>query len=168
VRRRSILIAAVTVAVLAIGGVAYATVVDSTGVIHGCVTNAGVNGSHALVVQDTGTSCPKGTSSLNWNQAGPGGGSVGVATRTFSGTGTGSAGALCDPVTTHNRVTTSGYSTVVGGGGEVTEGTGSLKASDTFGTGSGNSNGDSSSQSGWTVASTNDSDQVSVTVICAK
>ena len=158
-RKRSILIAVVTVAVLAIAGVAYATVVDSSGVIHGCVTTAGINGSHALVVQDTGTSCPKGTTALNWNQSGSGGG-VDVVTRHASGIG--SATATCD------TAPSAGHSTVLGGGGTIQDGTGSLAESDEFSFGTGNSSGQSTSTSGWTVASTNASDSVSVTVICGR
>ncbi|MGB6455899.1 MAG: hypothetical protein WBH47_15605 [Streptosporangiaceae bacterium] len=41
--------------------------------ITGCYTNAEVNGSHALVLQDAGTSCPKGTSAVTWGQQGPAG-----------------------------------------------------------------------------------------------
>jgi Collagen triple helix repeat (20 copies) len=47
--------------------------VDSSQVIHGCWTNTEIGGSHALVLQDTGTSCPKGTTAISWNQAGPSG-----------------------------------------------------------------------------------------------
>jgi hypothetical protein len=68
-RRRTALIAAgISAVILAAGGVAYAaasSVVDSAGVIHGCYSNAELNGSHALVVQDTTIACPKGTTALN-------------------------------------------------------------------------------------------------------
>jgi hypothetical protein len=47
--------------------------VDSNGIIHGCVSNAAINGTHALVVQDTGSPCPKGTTELDWRQQGPAG-----------------------------------------------------------------------------------------------
>jgi hypothetical protein len=72
-RRRSIIAAIVAVVVLGAGAGAYAATsspVDSSGVIHGCYTNVAVNGSHALVVQDTTSTCPKGTTALNWNQKG--------------------------------------------------------------------------------------------------
>lgn len=59
------------------GGSAFAAVsspvVDSGGVVHGCVTNAELNGSHVLVAQDAGTACPKGTTAIQWNQQGPAG-----------------------------------------------------------------------------------------------
>ena len=175
--KRSVLIAAVAVAVFAVGGVAYATVVDSSGVIHGCVTNAAVNGSHALVVQDTGTSCPKGTSALNWNQAGSGGattaGPGGLNVVPHVKTGTGSAQVYCDPITTTNDVVTQiGNSYVTGGGGAITDGTGSLTQTDETGQGSsaGSSGGPvvTTSISGWSVTSSNPSDQVTATVLCAK
>lgn len=44
--------------------------VDSSGVIHGCWTNAAINGSHVFVMQDAGTNCPKGTTAISWNQQG--------------------------------------------------------------------------------------------------
>jgi len=47
--------------------------VDSSGVIHGCWTNAAINGTHVFVLQDAGTSCPKGTTAISWNQQGPAG-----------------------------------------------------------------------------------------------
>jgi hypothetical protein len=53
---------------------AYATLaggpVDSSGVIHGCWTNAAINGTHVFVLQDAGTTCPKGTTAISWNQQG--------------------------------------------------------------------------------------------------
>jgi hypothetical protein len=40
-------------------------------VIHGCYTTTGVNGSHALVLQDVNTACPSGDTSIKWNKQGP-------------------------------------------------------------------------------------------------
>src|SRR5580693_6219633 len=45
--------------------------VDGSGVIHGCWTNAAINGTHVFVLQDAGTTCPKGTTAISWNQQGP-------------------------------------------------------------------------------------------------
>jgi Collagen triple helix repeat (20 copies) len=75
-RKRVFVVLSTTVLVVAMGSGAYAAttgVVDSNGVIHGCYTTAAINGSHVLVVQDTTTQCPKGTTALNWNQTGPAG-----------------------------------------------------------------------------------------------
>jgi hypothetical protein len=77
-RARTALIAIGGTIALTIGGsAAYATVaagpVSSSGVVSGCFTNAEVNGSHALVLQDTGTTCPKGTTAVSWNEQGPAG-----------------------------------------------------------------------------------------------
>jgi hypothetical protein len=47
--------------------------VDGAGAIHGCWTNAAVNGTHVLVLQDAGSACPKGTTAISWNQKGPAG-----------------------------------------------------------------------------------------------
>jgi hypothetical protein len=48
-----------------------ASPVDSGSLVHGCWTNAAINGSHAFVMQDAGTGCPKGTIAITWNQTGP-------------------------------------------------------------------------------------------------
>jgi hypothetical protein len=55
--------------------------IDGSGVIHGCWTNAEIGGSHVLVLQDAGASCPKGTTAISWNQQGSAGpaGSAGAA-----------------------------------------------------------------------------------------
>ena len=119
--KRSILIATVTVAVLAISGVAYATVVDSSGVIHGCFTNAAVNGSHALGGSRHGHAVPS-TSALNWNQAGSGGastaGPTGLDVVQRQATGTGSVEVDCDPIVKTNGVITQVGNSYVTGGGE--------------------------------------------------
>jgi Collagen triple helix repeat (20 copies) len=66
---------AATLALLAGGTAAAATAttpspVDSSGAIHGCWTNAALNGSHVFVLQDAGTTCPKGTTAISWNATG--------------------------------------------------------------------------------------------------
>src|SRR5580693_1560015 len=75
---RSVIIAGATALILAAGsGIATAAVmsssspVDSSGVIHGCWTNAEINGTHAFVLQDAGTTCPRGTTAISWNESGP-------------------------------------------------------------------------------------------------
>jgi hypothetical protein len=64
-----VLLAAGTTAGAAIAG----GPVDGSGVIHGCWTNAAINGTHIFVLQDAGTNCPKGTTAISWNQQGPAG-----------------------------------------------------------------------------------------------
>ena len=55
---------------LAVGGtVAYAAVIGTDGTIHGCYSNGAQNGNHFLFVTDT--TCPSGSTALNWNQKGP-------------------------------------------------------------------------------------------------
>jgi hypothetical protein len=75
--KRIVLTAAALAGALVLGGgVALAATSgpeSSAGVITGCYTNAAVNGSHALFVQNAGTSCPKGTSAISWNEQGPAG-----------------------------------------------------------------------------------------------
>ena len=74
--RKTLLVAGATTLLLGGGTIAaYATILSpvSSGVIYGCYSNAALNGSHVLVLQDTGTSCPKGTTAISWNQTGPSG-----------------------------------------------------------------------------------------------
>jgi hypothetical protein len=67
-RRRSVwVIAASAAALVTAGGLAYATIPDSNGVIHGCYAkNTG-----ALRVIDTGQACTSKETPLDWNQTGP-------------------------------------------------------------------------------------------------
>ena len=77
--RRSRVVLAATGAIALVGGVGTASAtalstaspVDSSGVVHGCLTTAAVKGSHAIVLQDSGTPCPGGTTAVTWNQVGP-------------------------------------------------------------------------------------------------
>jgi hypothetical protein len=73
--RRIVITAAAALALVAGGTAAGAAIasgpVSNSGVIDGCYTNAEVNGSHAFVLQDQGTSCPSGTTAIEWNQTGP-------------------------------------------------------------------------------------------------
>ena len=75
--RRVIIAAGAALALVTSGTAAGAAVAsgptDSSGVIHGCYTNQALNGSHVFVLQDTGTSCPKGSTAISWNQTGPAG-----------------------------------------------------------------------------------------------
>jgi hypothetical protein len=82
--RRGLIVVATAGLLVGGGGVAFATVaasgpVDGSGVIHGCYSNAAINGSHVLVLQDAGTNCPRGTTPVAWNEQGPAGISVGVS-----------------------------------------------------------------------------------------
>lgn len=76
-RTRNLLIASgAAIALLAGGtaaGAAIAGPIDGSGVIYGCYTTKAVNGSHGLVLQDVGTTCPSGTTAIRWNQQGPAG-----------------------------------------------------------------------------------------------
>ena len=93
-------------AILAIG-ISVASIPDSSGVIHGCYKTAGKN--HALTVIDSAVTatCPKGYTSLNWNQTGPQGppGNPGYLTNRVDIPVT--SGPLDDPL-----LTISGYGTM--------------------------------------------------------
>jgi hypothetical protein len=71
-RPRLVIVAVCTAAAFAVGGIAYASIPDSGGVIHGCY-NTGSNPSAQLRVIDTskGASCSKNEQALTWNQTGP-------------------------------------------------------------------------------------------------
>lgn len=45
--------------------------IDSSGVIHGCYYGASKGGTSQVVLQDSGTNCPKNTTAITWNQQGP-------------------------------------------------------------------------------------------------
>ena len=83
--RRITITGATALALVAGGTAAGAAIatgpVDSSGVIHGCYTNKAINGSHIIVLQDAGTTCPNGTTAIQWNQTGPTGpaGAIGPA-----------------------------------------------------------------------------------------
>jgi hypothetical protein len=75
-RLRTIVIATGATIALIGTGTAYAAVagpIDSSGVIHGCYYPATTSGSHKVVMQNTGTNCPSGTTAIKWNQTGPAG-----------------------------------------------------------------------------------------------
>jgi hypothetical protein len=74
--RTVVLATGATVALVAGSTTAYAAIagpIDGSGVIHGCYTNKALNGSHVLVLQDSSTNCPNGTTAISWNQQGPAG-----------------------------------------------------------------------------------------------
>lgn len=63
-------LAAAVAAALVAGGVAYATIPDSSGVIHGCYQKSGGSLS---VIDATVTTCAKSQTELDWNVQGPAG-----------------------------------------------------------------------------------------------
>lgn len=71
-RGRVVASALVCVAAAAVAGIAYASIPDSNGLIHGCY-NTGSNPSGQLRVVDTGkgATCSKNEQALTWNQTGP-------------------------------------------------------------------------------------------------
>jgi hypothetical protein len=75
-RLRTILIATGAAIALIGTGTAYAAIagpIDGSGVIHGCYYPANAGGSYKVVLQNTGTNCPSGTTAIKWNQTGPAG-----------------------------------------------------------------------------------------------
>jgi hypothetical protein len=59
------------VVLLAAGGIAYASIPDSAGVIHGCYQKS--TGSLSVINTDAGQKCSSTQNPLDWNQTGPAG-----------------------------------------------------------------------------------------------
>jgi hypothetical protein len=95
-RLRTVLIGTGAVVALVAGSTAaYAVAtgpISSSGVIHGCYYPANAGGSHKLVLQNVGTSCPTGTTAIKWNQKGPGPGLLAWAYVNANGTVASSSG----------------------------------------------------------------------------
>jgi hypothetical protein len=88
--RKTLAVIGAAALMLGIGGAAGAAITAgpvSGGVIYGCYTTTSTGGSHALVLQDKGTSCPSGDTAIKWNRTGPVGppGPVGPSTAGPSG-----------------------------------------------------------------------------------
>ena len=74
--RRTAIAGGAALALLAGGTAAGAVIASSgpvsSGVIHGCyLTKANSEGSHTLVLQNAGTSCPQGYTAISWYKAAP-------------------------------------------------------------------------------------------------
>jgi hypothetical protein len=75
-------ITAAVVVLLAVGaGIAYATIPDAGGVIHGCYMK---DGTLRVIDSDAGQSCRNNETALNWNQTGPQGHPGEPATRIWA------------------------------------------------------------------------------------
>ena len=73
--RRIIITGAAALALVAGGTTAGAAIaagpIDGSGVIHGRYYPASKGGSSQVVLQNAGTTCPKNTTAITWNQTGP-------------------------------------------------------------------------------------------------
>lgn len=106
--------------------------VDGSGVIHGCYTNKALNGSHVIVLQDAGTTCPGGTTAISWNQQGPAG-PQGPAGATGPTGATGATGPAGTGATVASLA--SGDPNCANGGASITDGKGSTAYACTGATG---------------------------------
>jgi len=71
-RKHLPVVAFISAVLLLVGGIAYASIPDGSGVIHGCYkTTNPATGSVIVIDSDVGQSCPSGFTPLNWNQTGP-------------------------------------------------------------------------------------------------
>jgi Collagen triple helix repeat (20 copies) len=66
--RRGVAVAFVVLAAIAVGGIAYASIPDSKGVIHGCYRKTT---GQLIVIDSSGKGCEEGWTPLNWSQTGP-------------------------------------------------------------------------------------------------
>jgi hypothetical protein len=84
------------------GGLAYANIPDSGGVIHGCYSPNGANapnGAQLNIINSDSASCSKGQKEITWNQTGP----QGEAGEAVAFAGVGLSGAV-NPATSKNVV----------------------------------------------------------------
>jgi hypothetical protein len=73
---------------LAAGGIAYASIPDANGVIHGCYNPngaKGTNGTGLNIIDTASASCGKSMQPITWNQKGPTGGSGPAGTKGTTG-----------------------------------------------------------------------------------
>jgi hypothetical protein len=91
--RRGVAAAVVVVAAVAVGGIAYASIPDANGVIHGCYRKTT---GQLIVIDSGGKGCEEGWTPLNWSQTGPTGltGPTGPTGATGATGATGPTGAL--------------------------------------------------------------------------
>lgn len=71
---RGLVAGSVLVLVAAAGGIAYATIPDSGGIIHACYSpngSEGTNGTPLNIVDSPGATCSKGQREITWGQTGP-------------------------------------------------------------------------------------------------
>lgn len=101
---KKLLAVAVGLAIL-FGGIAYASIPDGSGVIHGCYMNST---GRLKVIDSASQTCGTGETALNWNQTGPQG-AVGPAGPTGPA-GTDALVATYYQVTSTSQVNTSGFS----------------------------------------------------------
>jgi hypothetical protein len=66
---RKLVVVLAALALVAIGAIAYASIPDGNGVIHGCRKNSG--GALRVIDSDAGQTCMANETALNWSQAGP-------------------------------------------------------------------------------------------------
>ncbi len=91
--------------------------VSGSGVIDGCWTSAAIDGSHILVLQNQGTTCPRGTTPISWNESGPPGppGPAG----TPGANGSPGTGATVAALATGNASCPNGGASIADGSGDV-------------------------------------------------
>jgi len=175
-----------TLALVAGGTAAGAAVLSgpvSGGVVNACYATTGAsNGSHAVLLENTGTSCPSGYTHITWNQkgqtgpagptgatgatgatgpqgpAGPStGGSAGLNLQVIYNTGTGGVGAVCPTA----------HPFLYGGGGfDVSGGTMVFSGPDGGPTESFSESSPPVGDESWYVSSANTSDTLRVWAIC--
>lgn len=128
-KRIGLVLGGVAAAAVLVGGTAYgavSSIPDAAGVIHGCYDSGG----NVKVIDTSVTAtCPKGYSSLDWNQTGPAGQNGTNGTNGTNGssvvTSAGVPASACNPGDTDVDLATGEvYTCVAGGGTSGTDGSG--------------------------------------------
>jgi len=105
-------IAALLALSLVLGGIAYASIPDPSGVIHGCYRTQNPAIGALIVIDDATQTCPSGTVPLNWNQEGPQGATGAVGP-------TGPQGSVGPPNATYYIVESSSQTLTSGVGSQA-------------------------------------------------
>jgi len=71
--RLAVAVLVAVAAAVVIGGISYASIPDSSGVIHGCYNTAGTDHSLGVINSAVTAKCPSGSTGLNWNAKGSNG-----------------------------------------------------------------------------------------------
>src|SRR5215831_10444899 len=75
-RRRALALPVLLLAGLAAGSIAYASIPDGNGVIHGCYNASGAdvkNGTPLNIIDSAKAACSRGQQPITWSQTGPSG-----------------------------------------------------------------------------------------------
>lgn len=133
-------------------------------VVEACYTNTGnPPGIHAVTIRNSASTCPKGTTALNWNQTGPAGppgpstaGPTGLDETYASAAGTGAAEAVCP----------ASHPYAISGGGQVYDQT--TQTVSAIGDSTPDNDSPSGAIVGWNIQAVDPTMEVNAIAICVK